>query len=282
MIAKKIILLNLIYIKGLLFFLLILTLPAFSETKIIAKRGDTLLKLSQKYGVTLKELMHKNNFNYANRILEGELIIIPSKNKDNDFIIHNVIKGDTLYRIARDYNVSVKEILSINKLDSSSYLKPNQIILLPKGAIYKRVVIHENIESENKKIFYHQTSAGENLIDIAKIHNVQKEEIIALNKLSFPIKINPNTKLKIRKNNSIKLLKYGPLKINWSDWTFLDGNYITQAKNKRNRSFYLAVSCKKRALNNTIKNSSWTSWYYPKVDFEYKLINDFCDQSLKN
>ena len=104
---------------------------------------------------------------------------------------------------------------------------------------------------------------------------------MTLNKLNDPITINPNTKLKIRENKSLKWLKYGPLIINWSDWRYFNGNYITQAKNKKNRSFYLAISCKKRVLNNTLKNSSWMSWYFPKSDFEFKLINDFCDNDFK-
>ena len=66
--------------------------------------------------------------------------------------------------------------------------------------------------------------------------------------------------------------------INWSDWRYLDGNYITIAKNKKNKSFYLAISCEKRALNNTFKNSNWTSWNFPENEFELKLTQDFCDQ----
>ena len=66
--------------------------------------------------------------------------------------------------------------------------------------------------------------------------------------------------------------------INWSDWTYFDGNYIAQAKTKNKKSFHIALSCKKRALNNTLNNYSWRSWYFPETDFEFKLINDFCDQ----
>ena len=68
--------------------------------------------------------------------------------------------------------------------------------------------------------------------------------------------------------------------INWTDWTYFDGNYIAQAKTKKNKAFYLALSCKKRALNNTLNKSSWTNWYFPETDFEFKIINDFCDQDF--
>ena len=59
------------------FLLSIFTLEVTAETKIIAKSGDNLLKISKQYGVPLKELMYKNNFNDAAKIIEGEVIVIP-------------------------------------------------------------------------------------------------------------------------------------------------------------------------------------------------------------
>ena len=284
MIRKIKIINSLFYLKSLFFFLLIFILQVNAETKIIAKSGDTLLNLSKRYGIPLKELMHKNNFNDANRVVEGEVIIIPLKRNfkdNNEHITYKVKEGDTLYKIARDYNVNFKDIISINNLDNSSFLKPNQLILIPNGATYKKVVNQNNIKLTSRKVFYHQTSKIEELSEIAKIHEVSIEEIISLNKLDDPIKVNPNTKLRIRKNKDLEWLRYGSLIIKWSDWRYLDGNYITQVKNKKNKSFYLAISCEKRALNNTLNNSYWTNWYFPTTDFEFKLISDFCDQDFK-
>ena len=284
MITKIKFLLVFFYIKSIFIFLSIFILQVNAETKIVAKKGDTLFKISKQYGISLKELMHKNNFNNANKIVEGEIILIPLNVKRKDINNENTYKvkeGDTLYRIAKDYNVSVKEILDINNLDTSSLLKPNQIIQLPKVAINKNLVSKNSIKKANKKVFYHQTSKIENLSDIAEIHNIIKEDIIVLNDLNDTIRINSNTKLKIRKNKSIKWLKYGSLTLNWSDWRYFDGNYITQAKNKKNKPFLLAINCETRALNNTLENSSWTNWYFPKSDFEFKLLNDFCDHDYK-
>ena len=271
---------NFLYIKSIFFLLSVFILQVNAETKIIAKNDDTLLKLSKKYGVPLKELMHKNNLNDANINLGGKIIIIPLKNNNNKALTYEVKEGDTLYKIARDNNVNVKDIISINNLENSSLLKPNQIILLPKEATYKKVINQKDIKLASRKVFYHQTSKAENLRNISKIHNVSIEEIITLNKLDDRERVNPNIKLKIRKNKSLKWLKYGSLTIKWSDWRYLDGNYITQAKNKKNKPFYLAVSCEERALNNTLKDSYWTGWYFPKLDFEFKVINDFCNQDF--
>ena len=275
---------SLFYLNSIIFILSIFTLQVNSETKIIAKSGDTLFKLSRQYGVPLKELMYKNNFNDAAKIIEGEVIIIPLKNNvmdnKNNHLTYKVIKGDTLYKIARDYKVNVKDIISLNNLNNESYLKPNQIIILPKGSTQKKVFSTENIKLASKKVFYHKTYNTEYISKISKLHRVQIEEINTLNKLNNSIKIEPNIKLKLRENNASKWLKYGSLMINWSDWTYFDDYYIAKAKTKKNRSFFLAVSCEKRILNNTLNNSYWTNWYFPETDFEYKLINDFCDKDF--
>ena len=276
---------SLLCLNSIIFFLSIFTLKVNAETTIIAKSGDTLLKISKQYGVPLKELMYKNNLNDATRIIEGKAIVIPLKNKEKaykaDNPIYKVIEGDTLYKIARNYNVNLQDIIALNNLGNNSFLKLGQIILLPKGAINKKVIIKKNIKLASKKVFYHQTSKSEDLSIISEIHKITKEEINILNNLNNTEKINPNIKLKIRESKPSKWLKYGSLMINWSDWTYLDGNYIAQAKTKKNKSFYLALNCKKRTLNNTLNNSYWTSWYFPDNDFEFKLINDFCDQDFK-
>ena len=276
---------SLLCLNSIIFFLSIFTLKVNAETTIIAKSGDTLLKISKQYGVPLKELMYKNNLNDATRIIEGKAIVIPLKNKEKDYKadnpIYKVVEGDTLYKIARNYNVNLQDIIDLNNLGNNSFLELGQIILLPQGATNKKVIIKKNIKLASKKVFYHQTSKSEDLSIISEIHKITKEEINILNNLNNTEKINPNIKLKIRESKPSKWLKYGSLMINWSDWTYLDGNYIAQAKTKKNKSFYLALNCKKRTLNNTLNNSYWTSWYFPDKDFEFKLINDFCDQDFK-
>ncbi len=270
--------------NNIIIFLSLFAVSVNSETTIIAKSGDNLIKISRQYGVPLKELMYKNNFNDATKIIEGEIVIIPLKNNGednkNNHLTYKVIKGDTLYKIARDYNINIKDIISINRLTYDSYLKAGQIIILPKGTVYKNLNNKESIELVSKKVIYHRTYKTEDISTISNMHRVTIEEINTLNKLNDPVEINPNTKLQLRKKNPSKWLKYGSIMVNWSDWTYFDGNYIALSKTKKNTSFYIALNCKKRALNNTLNNASWTNWYFAKHDFEFKLIDDFCDKDF--
>ena len=267
--------------KNIFLFLSVFILPVNAETKIIAKEGDTLFKISNQYDVPLKELMHKNNVIDANRLLKGEVIIIPLLNKSTNNLTYKVKEGDTLYKIARTYNINIEDIISINNLDKSSFLKQNQTILLPNKDTHKEIFTQKNITLANKEVIFHQTSKVEKLTEIAEMHGVKLESIISLNNLDGKTKVNANTILKLRESKNSKWLNYGILKISWSDWRYLDGNYITKAKNKKNKSFYLAINCSKRTLNNTLNTSYWTNWYFPEIDFEFKLINDFCDQNSK-
>ena len=202
---------GLLYIYSIIFLLSIFPLKVNSETKIIAKSGDTLFKISKQYGVTLKELMYKNNLNDATKIIEGEVILIPNsdidKYKKSEHITYKVIEGDTLYKISRDHNVSLNDIISMNNLRKDSYLNLNQIIFLPKGAKYKKAISIENIKVASKKVFYHKTTKTEDLSTIAYLHKIPIEQVKTLNKLNDPIKIKPNIKLKLRKDIPLKWVK---------------------------------------------------------------------------
>ena len=277
--------LSLFCFNSFLFIVSIFSFEVHADTNIIAKKGDTLYKISRQYSIPLKALMHKNNFNDANKIIEGEVIILPFENSNQvrnneNLLTYKVIKGDTLFKISREYKVKIKDIISLNKLGNDLNLKINQIILLPNGATINQVTSKNHIKPARKKVFYHLTTDIEDLSTIAKLHRITMNEINTLNKLNNPIKINPNIKLLLRENIVSKWQKYESIFVNWSKWTYFDGNYVSKAKTKKNTPFNIAINCKQRALNNTLDNSSWTNWYFPKSDFEFKLINDFCDNEF--
>ena len=52
--------------------------------------------------------------------------------EDGDALYHRVKKGDTLWGLGRRYKVSLKELQRLNRLKGSSYLKLDQILLIPK------------------------------------------------------------------------------------------------------------------------------------------------------
>lgn len=94
--------------------------------------GDTLESIAKKYNTTVKNLMDINGKDY---IVMGELIIVPNTMKNDWFDIYVVKKGDNLYSIADNYNISLNDLLNINGLDKENYIYPGQEVLVPKDNV---------------------------------------------------------------------------------------------------------------------------------------------------
>ena len=102
------------------------------------RSGDSLYAIARRYKTSVRALRLANNL-HSNRIYAGQLLKITSvpnksatrrQNNTNKFagvIEHRVRRGDSLYRIARQYNTSIRRIKRINKLKKSN-IYPGQII----------------------------------------------------------------------------------------------------------------------------------------------------------
>ena len=80
------------------------------------KSGDTLYKIAQNYNTTVNEIISLNNLP-SNVLSIGQQLNIPSANDGLE--IYTVKSGDTLYKIAQNYNTTVNEIISLNNLASN-------------------------------------------------------------------------------------------------------------------------------------------------------------------
>lgn len=79
----------------------------------IVKKGDTLYKIANMYGITVDNLKALNNLK-SNILSIGQKLIVPSKNK-----IYIVQKGDSLWSIARKYGTTVDSIKKNNNLSTN-------------------------------------------------------------------------------------------------------------------------------------------------------------------
>lgn len=114
------------------------------EVAHLVVKGDTLHKIARKYEVTVDEIIRENRIK-GDRIVVGELLIIPntrveredSFSKIFDFTeemtTYLVQKGDTLGKIARRYNSTVKRIAEINNIKNRNRIKIGQKLLIPKN-----------------------------------------------------------------------------------------------------------------------------------------------------
>lgn len=54
-------------------------------------------------------------------------------NDSKSFNYYNVQQGDTLYAIAKKYKVNPKLLATLNGINTSDYIYPNQVLILPNN-----------------------------------------------------------------------------------------------------------------------------------------------------
>lgn len=97
----------------------------------IVQRGETLYSIAKLYETNVDHIK-KLNPGLSDNISEGQVIIVPVKNRvevKDSSRIHIVEKGETLYSIAKQYLISVKELKDLNPgLDDN--IQPGQELVV--------------------------------------------------------------------------------------------------------------------------------------------------------
>lgn len=121
------------------FLLLAAFVCCFAETHVVAK-GETFYSISRSYGITVDELLAANNLEQGAVLKAGQTLSIPVKGEvaepgtSSEPDIYTVVKGDTLYSIARKSGSTVDEVRALNGFTDATVLKVGQKIKLPSGS----------------------------------------------------------------------------------------------------------------------------------------------------
>ncbi|WP_056970593.1 LysM peptidoglycan-binding domain-containing protein, partial [Liquorilactobacillus vini] len=110
------------------------TANANAATTVKVAKNDTVWGLAQKYNVSIKSIETLNNINQnTHLIVTNQSVKIPdssnsAKTTDSKTTSSVTVKsGDTLWDLAKQYNTSVENLLSLNSL-SSDLIKPGQVL----------------------------------------------------------------------------------------------------------------------------------------------------------
>ena len=126
-----------------------LGISAFAVRTHLVKKGETLYGLAKKYQITNSELKAANNLSDKDVLKAGQKLVIPSADIENAATLSStnsststsnsssktetyiVQKGDTLYGIAKKYDIKVSEIYSLNGMSQKDVLKVGQKLKVP-------------------------------------------------------------------------------------------------------------------------------------------------------
>lgn len=102
------------------------------------RRGDSLWKISRRYGVTVDELVRWNDVGRATVLSLGQRLIVSAAqppllhaaaldlDTSGTTLRYRVRRGDSLWKIAREFGVRVEDLRRWNRLPSRSVLHPGQ------------------------------------------------------------------------------------------------------------------------------------------------------------
>jgi len=136
--------------------------------------GDSLYRIAQRFGVSVGDIIDANNL--TSTVLSiGQQLVIPSTTPDVDVLTYTVQSGDSLYRIAQRFGVSVDDIIRTNNL-SSNTLQIGQVLRIP--------VTSTDVPDDEVNYITYTVKSGDSLWKIANQYNTTVDAIRNLNNLT--------------------------------------------------------------------------------------------------
>lgn len=119
----------------------VLITPKQQPTNIyVVRQGDTLFKISQNVGVPMSTLGTVNNLSDWNQLSIGQILTIPSPNgvvagvQSTSSNLYTVKSGDSLFKIAQQFGVTVSSIAETNNLSDWNMIFVGQTLRIPTSA----------------------------------------------------------------------------------------------------------------------------------------------------
>lgn len=140
------------------------------ENVYTVKSGDSLWSIAKKFNTTVDDLKKANNLT-SNSLSIGQKLVIPGQKESTSNNVYTVQKGDSLYSIARKYNVDVNALKQANNL-SSNLLSIGQVLIIPTGT---------------EDYILYKVVSGDSLYSIAKKYGITMQEIMDFNNLGSTI-----------------------------------------------------------------------------------------------
>lgn len=159
----------------------------------VVRRGETLSAIASRYKASVKAIMATNKLRNS-RIYIGQKLKVPGSGRGNDrrslsskgktgsWVTHRVRRGDSLWRIAKQYRTTVENIRYWNKLNSNK-LSLNQKLRVLRG--HKTTVAGKT----------YKVRSGDTLARIAQRHGVSLTALLRANSLKKRDRIYPNQEL---------------------------------------------------------------------------------------
>ena len=167
------------------------------ENVYVVQKGDSLYSIAQRFNTTVDTIKRLNNLT-SNTLQVGQVLIISESTISpgpSNYITYTVKSGDSLWKIANQFGVSVNDIVTLNNL-GSNVLQIGQQLKIPTSSN------NSNTTSPSNNIIY-TVQNGDSLWKISQKYNVPVSDIISTNNLTTTLlKVGQQLKIPTSNNNS--------------------------------------------------------------------------------
>lgn len=151
----------------------------------VVQRGDSLTKIATLFNTDINSIKKINDLT-SNTIFIGQVLKVPNVVNDNnsgevEYQEYVVKRGDSLWKIARDFNTTVNQILELNMLDSAN-LQIGDVLKIPVD-IDNGIDIN-NYLNDNSFTNSYVVKQGDSLWSIARQYGVSVNDLKAINNLN--------------------------------------------------------------------------------------------------
>ena len=163
------------------------------------KRGDTLSTIAQRHGTSVKNLQNWNGMGKSTTVRVGQKLSVgstggstrvASSSGSGSTSTHVVKAGEYPAKIAKDYGVSVNDLLAWNKLGKNSTIQIGQKLTIKGGSSSGSTPRTESIS--------HTVAKGDTASAIAQRYGVRTSDIKAWNNLDNRLSLRVGQKLTIK------------------------------------------------------------------------------------
>lgn len=173
-------------------------IPVVGSDYYVVQKGDSLWSIAKKLNTSVNELKELNNLT-SNNLSVGQVLKTPEsaeKPDTNTSDTYIVKSGDTLYKIAQQFNLTVQDLINLNNL-SNTNLSVGQVLKIKGSA------------SDTPETTY-TVVKGDSLYAIANKYNVSVQDIIDANNLkSTALSIGQKLIIPTQSNSNLYTVKSG-------------------------------------------------------------------------
>lgn len=124
----------------------------------VVEQGETLYRISKKYGVTVDMLLQHNPGLTAESLSIGKIVQVPVAGQTLPPVVatHKVKKGETMWSISQQYGITVQELMAANpEMQAEGYkMKRGSEVNIPKASpkVKTDTVVVEKKQPKEKKL----------------------------------------------------------------------------------------------------------------------------------